>query len=298
VHAGKRRGLNVLRSPAAGSSPLAIVCGGGMFPLAVADEVSRGGRVVFLIGIRGISNSAIERHPHSWLRMGAFGRMIEDARRAGARDILFVGGLTRPADWRELRPDARLLLLLPKLVRAFRGGDDRLLTALAEAVESAGLTVRGVHEVAPGLLIPAGPLGTYTPDPAALADAQLGLRVLDALSPHDVGQGLVVAGGRVLAVEAAEGTDLMLARVAELRSGGKVRVSGRGGVFVKAPKLGQDRRMDTPAIGPATVARVSAAGLAGIAVAAAEVMAVDAETMVADADHAGIFIAGLAGVQP
>ncbi|MDX6805463.1 LpxI family protein [Terrihabitans rhizophilus] len=280
--------------PAGGSpeAPLAILCGAGAFPLAVAEEVRRTGRPVFLIGILGSSDPAIEHHPHAWARLGQFGRLVELARGAGARDIVFVGALSRPAGWLELRPDRRLLMLVPRLLRALRGGDDHLLRAVVGAVAEHGLQVRGVHEVAPGLMLPAGPLGQRTALDTDTADAVLGFRVLAAMSPFDVGQGAVIANGRVVAVEAAEGTDAMLVRVAELRASGRLRLPARAGVFVKAAKAGQDLRMDTPAIGPKTVESARAAGLAGIAYAAGDVMAVDAERMIASADAAGLFIQG------
>lgn len=273
-------------------TPLAIVCGAGRFPLVVAEEVVRGGRPVFLIGMGGVSDPEIAQRPHAFIRMGQFGRILELARGAGARDILFVGAMTRPATWRDARPDLRLLMLLPRLVRAFRGGDDHLLSALAGAITEAGFTVRGVHEVAPRLMLPDGASGALSPSPGEIADARFGFEVLAALSPFDVGQGLVVHNRRVLAVEAAEGTDLMLARVAELRASGRLHLKGRCGVFIKAPKRGQDRRMDTPAIGPHTISRLEAAGLAGIAVAAGEVMAVDGGDLIESADQAGIFVSG------
>ncbi|MGQ4273013.1 LpxI family protein [Terrihabitans sp. B22-R8] len=282
----------------AAAGPLAILCGGGSFPLAVAEEVSRQGRPVFLIGLAGIADSQIESFPHAWIRIGQFGRMIGLASTQGIREILFIGGLTRPANWRDLRPDWRLLMLLPRLLRALKGGDDRLLTALAEAVEKAGLVVRGVHEVAPRLLLPAGAVGKHAPSPQDCADARLGFEVLASLSPFDVGQGLVVARGRVIAVEAAEGTDLMLQRIADLRETRRLRLDGNAGVFVKAPKLGQDRRMDVPALGPVTVEKVHAAGLAGIAFAAGEVMAVDAASMIETADRTSLFVAGFDAGKP
>ena len=117
--------------------------------------------------------------------------------------------------------------------------------------------------------------------------------MLGALGPYEVGQGLVVAGRRVIAVEAAEGTDLMLERVAAMRSEGLVKVPPVRCVFVKAARRGQELRLDTPAIGPETVARVKAAGLSGIAVAAGEVMTPDVPAFVAAADREGIFVLGM-----
>jgi DUF1009 family protein len=103
----------------------------------------------------------------------------------------------------------------------------------------------------------------------------------------------VVAGKRILAVEAAEGTDQMLARVTELRVNGRIGVGSGTGVLVKAPKPGQDPRFDLPSIGPRTVAGVAGAGLAGIAVVSGRTVIADAESVVREADRAGIFVVGV-----
>jgi DUF1009 family protein len=59
---------------------------------------------------------------------------------------------------------------------------------------------------------------------------------------------------------------------------------------VKAPKPGQNRRFDLPAIGPNTVAGLQAAGLGGIAVIAGEAVIADPAEMVRAADAAGLFV--------
>ena len=92
--------------------------------------------------------------------------------------------------------------------------------------------------------------GLRRPPQDDATDIASGAGLLDALSQFDAGQGVVVAAGRVIAIEAAEGTDAMLARVADLRASGRLRFKGPAGVFVKAPKRGQDLRLDMPAIGP------------------------------------------------
>ena len=129
---------------------------------------------------------------------------------------------------------------------------------------------------------------------AAEADIRIGATLLAALSQFDAGQGVVVANGRVVAIEAAEGTDAMLARVAELRQARRLRLTGPGGVFVKAPKRGQDPRLDMPAIGPQTIAAAVKAQLQGVAVAAGAVLIAEREAVVRAADAAGLFVAGYA----
>src|SRR4029077_6980147 len=96
----------------------------------------------------------------------------------------------------------------------------------------------------------------------------------------------VVANGHVLAVEAAEGTDHMLAHIAEMRRAGRIRSASGAGVVVKAPKPSQDRRFDLPTIGPSTVRHVAAAGLAGIAVAGSGVIVAEPACVGARDDNA------------
>ncbi len=105
---------------------------------------------------------------------------------------------------------------------------------------------------------------------------------------------MVVAGKHVLAVEAAEGTDQMLARVAELRANGRVNAPTGSGVLVKAPKPGQDLRFDMPSIGPMTVDATVRAGLAGIAVVAGVTIVAEPGQLTAAADRANIFVIGTA----
>jgi DUF1009 family protein len=118
---------------------------------------------------------------------------------------------------------------------------------------------------------------------------RIGARLLGALSPFDVGQAAVVSRGYVLAVEAAEGTDSMLARCRDLRPWG---LRGRSGVLIKAPKRGQDLRLDMPAIGPRTVELAAEAGLGGIAVSARQILLADHQRLLEKADEAGLFLYG------
>lgn len=270
-------------------APLALVCGAGQFPLAVADAVISSGRSIYLIGVRGAADPSISKYPHGWIGMGRLGRMLKLAREAGARDIAFVGAVPRPAASLDFIPDLRFLKLM---LSYLGGGDNDMLTHFAREVERDGFKVRGVHEVAPALILPAGVIGRHAPSSEAEAAARLGMDVLSALGPYDIGQGAVVADRRVVAIEAAEGTDSMLDRVAELRASGRLKIAASKSVFVKTAKRGQDLRLDTPAIGLATVEKVKAAGLAGIAVAAGQVMTPDLGALIEAADKAGLFIFG------
>ena len=275
-----------------GRGPLAIICGGGSLPLAVADVVAGRGRRVVLFPLRGWADpAAIERYSHHWIGLAEIVRLQRLARREGCRELVFIGAVLRPSP-RQLRPDLGTLRLLPRIVRLFWGGDDHLLAGIGRLFEEAGFRLLGAHEVAPEILVPAGVLSRVHPTPRDLADIARGLSLIAAMGPFDIGQAVVVADNRVLAVEAVEGTDHMLARVAELRRVGRIGLPEKVGVLVKAPKPGQDRRLDLPSIGARTVAGAAAAGLAGIAVEAEGAIAADLQDLIRAADAAGLFIFG------
>ncbi|HZP70505.1 MAG TPA: UDP-2,3-diacylglucosamine diphosphatase LpxI [Pseudolabrys sp.] len=274
--------------------PLALICGGGTLPLAVADSVAGRGRDVVLFALRGHAEPAlVARYPHRWLRVGQFGAFTKLARAAGCRDVVLIGALVRPSLW-SLRPDLLALKSLPTIIRAYRGGDNHLLTGVSRLFEEQGFRLIGAHEVAPEILVPEGALGRVDTSARDREDIAFGFAYLQASGAFDVGQAAVVAEKRILAVEAAEGTDQMLARVADLRAGGRIGLPPGVGVLVKAPKPGQDHRFDLPSIGPRTVAGVAAAGLAGIAVVCGKTVIADAENVVREADRAGVFVVGVA----
>jgi len=273
-------------------APLGIICGSGAVPYAVADAVVRRGRPVVLFPLRAWADaSAVQAYSHHWVWLGQFGRICRLARQEGCREMVFVGGLVRPSVW-QLRLDWGTLMQMPLIVRSFRGGDNHLLSGVGRLFEGAGFQVIGAHEAAPEITAPAGALGRFAPTAALENDIGYGFALLTAMSTFDVGQAAVIAGHRVLAIEAAEGTDAMLDRVAALRQAGRIAFVPGTGVLVKAPKRRQDRRFDLPSIGPGTVARAVQAGLAGIAVVAGATIVAEPQRLVDIADGAALFVVG------
>lgn len=274
------------------AAPIGIVCGGGKVPLAVAEVARKGGRKVVLFALRGWADPAIESFPHHWIALGRLGHLFRLARAAGCRDLVFIGTLSRPAI-SQIRLDWMTLRLLPRVVSAFRGGDDRLLSGIGRIFEGQGFRLVGAHQVAPEILAPDGVLGRHAPSARERADIERALALLAATGPYDVGQGVVIADGHVLAIEAAEGTDRMLERVAALRRDGGVHSPAGVGVLVKAPKPMQDWRFDLPSIGPQTIEAVACAGLAGLAVVAGATIVGEIGRAVQIADERGLFVIGM-----
>ena len=270
---------------------LGIIAGGGELPLAVAESVQQSGRPVFVVGLSGLANSAIGRFPHDWVALGEIGKLLELLRRHGCKDVLLCGRVPRPR-FSEIRLDAKSVVLLPKILAAARRGDDALLKFVVELLEKEGFRTVGVGEAAPGLLASEGILGCVTPSEDDMNDIATGVRVVRRLGELDVGQAAAVCAGLVLAVEAAEGTDAMIARIASLPEAVRGTPSAPKGVLVKALKPRQDGKTDLPVIGVETITRAKAAGLAGIAIEAGNALILDASAVVRSADAAGLFLVG------
>jgi DUF1009 family protein len=279
------------RSGVHGRCPVGIVSGGGSLPFAVADAAARDDRRAVLFALRGCADAErVAPYPHHWIGLGQINRLCRLAKQEGCGDLVFIGAVVRPAVW-QLQLDFGALALMPRLVRMFRGGDGHLLGGVASFFEKRGFRVVGAHEVAPQILMPQGSIGRFQPGARDYGDIALGLALLRAIGQFDVGQATIVAGAHVLAVEAAEGTDEMLAQVAELRRKGRIRASG--GVLVKAPKPSQDRRLDLPTIGPRTIEGAVRAGLVGIAAVAGDAIMSEAETVRQAADRERLFVVGV-----
>ncbi|HZV21707.1 MAG TPA: UDP-2,3-diacylglucosamine diphosphatase LpxI, partial [Hyphomicrobiales bacterium] len=273
---------------------IGIIAGEGTLPAAVARAAQERGCDPFIIALSS-APADIENFPHHRVQIGEVGRILRILRREGCTSLVFVGRLRRPNVWR-IRVDTGFLRLLPELLPLLKGGDDKVLRGVARFFERRGFEVFGTHQVAPHLLAPAGSFGRVQPSSRDREDMALGLQVLKALGPFDIGQAVAIAHNYVLAVEAAEGTDAMLERCRSLNNWGS---ASRKGVLVKAPKQGQDLRLDLPAIGPRTVDLAADAGLAGIAVQAGAVLLANSEELVEKADRGGIFLYGVSsGEQP
>ena len=277
---------------------LAILAGGGALPRIIANEAVSAGRSVHILAIEGSFGAWPDAPcPMTPVGMGQVGRILETLRRNDCREMAIAGSVVRP-EIGKLKLDFGALINLPRLTGIMLGGDNHLLTTVVKFFERRGIRVVGVDEVAPKLLASEGALGRVRPDAQGQRDIARGFEVARALGALDIGQAAVVDKGYVLAVEAAEGTDVLLERVAELRRK-RNRLGGRPrGVLVKRVKPGQDRRVDLPTIGPRTVELAAAANLAGIGVHAGGVILLEREKVLLAADAAGLFIAGVSDGEP
>ncbi|OYX31307.1 MAG: UDP-2,3-diacylglucosamine pyrophosphatase [Caulobacterales bacterium 32-69-10] len=272
---------------------LGLIAGGGALPITLARRCQAAGRPFFVVRLRGFADPALSEFDGDEAGVVELGRVFDLLRRSNCEAVCLAGRVDRP-DFSALKPDLRGLKAMPGLIAAARHGDDALLRYLVGEFEKEGFSVEGAHEVDAGLTLPPGALGARAPGPEHLADVATALEAARAIGRLDIGQAAVVADGLVLAVEAQEGTEAMLRRCADLPAALRGTTAARKGVVAKAPKPIQERRVDLPVIGPDTVERAAAAGLAGVAGEAGGVLVIDRAATIAAADRLGLFVVGVA----
>ncbi len=272
---------------------LGIVAGGGELPLAIAESVRESGREVFVLALLGAADEWVKSYPHEWASLGEVNKVVKALRAHNCGDVLLAGKLARPK-FSEIKLDVKGVLVAPRVIAAARKGDDALLRAVVDVFEREGFHAVGAAQAAPGLLAPLGRMGRIALSGESEEDVASAFKIVRAMGSLDIGQAAVVCGGLALAVEAVEGTDAMIARVASLPEHLRGTAAKRRGVLAKAPKPIQDRKTDLPVIGVQTVQNAAAVGLAGIAVEAGGALILRKRAAIEEADKLGLFLVGVA----
>ncbi|HEY0103685.1 MAG TPA: UDP-2,3-diacylglucosamine diphosphatase LpxI [Brevundimonas sp.] len=270
---------------------LGLIAGGGALPVSVAARCEAEGRPVFVVRLTGFADPHLARYPGVEAGIAEIGRVLSALKKAGCEAVTFAGAVSRP-DFKSLKPDFKGATLLPGIIAAASKGDDALLRKILSVFEGEGYVIEGADDILGGETLAAGAIGGITPTEEQLSDLRKALHVAEKAGELDIGQGSVVCDGLVLAVEAQEGTDAMLARVASLPADLRGSSTEPKGVLAKAPKPIQDLRVDMPVIGSRTVEMAAAAGLAGVGGIAGKLILIDREEIVAAADRLGLFVWG------
>lgn len=262
---------------------LALIAGAGALPAALVAALPDR---PLICALEGFSPQGLT--PDLSFRIERLVPALRQLQDRGITEVAFAGAVRRP----RLDPalfDPATAQLVPRLIAALQSGDDATLREVIAIFEDMGFTIRSASDIAPALLPGPGVLaGRITPQDEA--DATRAAEIVAALGAVDVGQGACVAQGLCLGLEALPGTDAMLAAVAALPADLRPNPAQGRGLFFKAPKPGQDTRIDQPTIGPATLSAVASAGLGGIAFKAGGVLCLDLPLMQAEAQRLGLFL--------
>ncbi len=263
--------------------PIGLIAGNGVFPVLFARAARAQGLEVHAVGFLGEADPCLEAEVASlqWMKVGQVNGMVRALKAKGASKAVMAGGIGRIRSLKNIWPDLGAWRILSRLPSR---RDDELLRAVAEYVQSLGLTIVSPTDYVSEVLAPDGHLAGPKLTEVQARDVELGKQVGFHLGQADVGQTVVVREGVVLAVEAVEGTDECIRRAG--------RCGGPGAVVVKRLKPGQDLRFDRPAIGPVTLEVMREAGASVLAVEARHTVLLDAPALIKWAQRLKISVTG------
>jgi DUF1009 family protein len=268
---------------------LGLIAGNGRFPFLVLDAARGLGHDVTVIALKGETFpdlAAVAARPPAaalhWIALGQLGALIGVLKDAGVTQAVMAGQV-KHAKLFDVMASADTTLL-GVLWRLKAKNTDALIAGIADELRDQGIGLMDSTAFLTPLLARAGVLTRRAPTDEEQADLDFGCRIADAVAGLDIGQTIVVKSAAVIAVEAMEGTDAVIARAGQLAGAG-VRV-------VKVAKPDQDMRFDVPVVGVSTIQAMKAAGATVLSVDAGKTLMIDGDAIVAAADEAGICIVG------
>jgi UDP-2,3-diacylglucosamine hydrolase len=264
--------------------PIALIAGQGAYPLLVAEAIRRAGIPLRLIAFdEETLPELIKTFPETERRsllVGQLGKMLKTLEQFGAGYAIMAGQITPKRLFRGLHPDLKATRILLSLKRR---NAETIFGAIADEIEKLGINLLDARSFLDAHLASSGCMtGGRFPIEQEYLDH--GIQIARECARLDIGQGVVVRKGTVLAVEAFEGTDEMLRRAGGFKTD--------QALFVKTVKSQQDYRFDVPVFGLRTLETMRGAGLAAAALEADRVIVLDKPAVIEQARSWNISLAG------
>ena len=275
--------------------PVVILAGAGLLPVTLSRRLRASGRSSKILAFRGFADKETLRQADQVMDLLDVRGILTCLEKWQTVGVVLAGAVNRPKP-SALLGSYSLFRNMQELKEVIGRGDDHLLRGAMALLEEKGFPVIGAHEIAPDILSGEGVFSRRKPTEQELKAVAAGIDLLNAISAYDIGQGLVLSGQRVLAIEGPEGTDRMLHRVADLQRRSffsRAVTPFPDSVLVKTAKHQQDLRLDMPAIGPRTVREIARAGIGGIAIGSGKTLIINREETILEADRRDVFLVGI-----
>lgn len=268
---------------------LGLLAGNGRFPFLVLEAARSLGHDITIIAVKEEADADLEAAaavptpvPIHRVSLGHLGTCLQILQQAGVTHAVMAGQVKHTKIF-GVMPDLTFMSLLAKLTSR---NTDALIGAVADVMRDRGIELIDSTALLTPLLADAGVMTARRPTDAETASLAFGYRMADTIAGLDIGQTIAVKQSAVVAVEAMEGTDAVIARAGEL--------AGPGVVLVKVAKPRQDMRFDVPIVGVPTIQAMARAGASVLSLDAGKALMFDKTAMIAAADAAGIAIVGRA----
>jgi len=267
---------------------IGVIAGAGRFPFMVARGAKDAGCRVVIVGLRGLADPGLIELADSfhWAGMARLGRWCKIFNRSHVHRAIMAGYVRKDVMYGRFQ----LLLAVPDWVSfrlwAFQLRDkrnDAILGAVADVLAARGVSLENAVQYCPEAMAGEGLLAGGPPTERVERDIEFGWRIAKELGRLDIGQAVAVKETEVIAIEAIEGTDRMIARAGDLCSKG-------GWCLVKVAKPNQDMRFDIPTIGPDTIANLARCGASTLVIEADKTVIIEREALLAAARKSGITV--------
>ena len=267
---------------------LGLIAGNGRFPFLVLAAARAAGQDVTIIAIKEEAFPALEeaaaRPPRAdlhWVSLGKLGTWLSLLKQAGVSEAVMAGQVKHTKLFTDIVPDVTALGILTKLKAR---NTDAIIAAVADVLKDNGITLLDSTTYLTPLLAREGVLTRRRPGADEQGDLDFGYSVADAIAGLDIGQTIAVKSAAVVAVEAMEGTDAVIARAGQL--------AGSGVRIIKVAKPKQDMRFDVPVVGVSTIEAMKSTGATLLSVDAGKTLMLDGDAIIRAADDADIAIVG------
>jgi len=269
---------------------LGLIAGNGRFPFLVLDAARGSGHEVTVVALKSETFPELEQvakrepvAPLHWISIGQLGTCIRVLKDAGVEQAVMAGQVKHTRIFADFMPDATLLDIL---VRLRAKNTDSLINGVAETLRKNGIELLDSTAFLQPLMAREGVLTRRAPYDDEQRDLAFGYALADTIAGLDIGQAIAVKSAAVVAVEAMEGTDALIARAGAL--------AGAGVRIIKVAKPNQDMRFDVPVVGVSTINAMSAVGATTLSVDAGKTLLIDGDEVISAADQAAIAIVGRA----
>jgi hypothetical protein len=264
--------------------PVGVIAGNGVYPILTVAAIRRAGIPVRLIGVNGdVSDDLVASFIPSERQVvdvGQIGKLLSSLRDFGCGSAIMAGQVTPKRLFHGLNPDLKAAAMLFKLKRK---NAETIFGAIAGEITALGVRMLDARAFLDDHVADAG---WMTRRVEKLDESHLshGIEIAREVARLDIGQGVVVRKGTVVAVEAFEGTDDMLRRAGSFKTDGMI--------FVKSVKPAQDFRFDVPVFGRRTLAVMKEARITTAALDAGNTLVLEKPEVLQLAESAGIQVFG------
>lgn len=272
----------------------AFIAGSGALAHEIIINARQNNINLYVIALNGISDANVIELANDVVGIGEIGKIIKIIKNNEIKKLAIAGYVKRP-DFSKIAFDATGLKILPKILLSAKKGDDSIMRTVLGEFENNNIEIVGPETILQNLLASVGILGDIVPNPNDYEDIKKAAKIVRATGRFDIGQAIVINDGNILAIEAQEGTDMMLSRIKTLPSHLIGTSEYRRGILLKAAKPIQDKRIDLPVIGLETFKNAKNANLKGIAIEAGAGLISQKEDLIKAADENNMFIYGFDG---